>query len=180
MKVHTEDAELYKTLRVSVFRESAPSEQVHTAKLDMYKITNDFNNGILLQIPGVPVDGKTYSVQIEPTLQQLNRDKIQIQYFVSNSTFKYIEIDYAVKTAAPEQHMKQTSVWTLLGLFSSMIVIYYIDFIFNFVQHKLGENGTIQGIRQKLPASEAMDASEIDLIVQSINAVKRKAKPKKI
>lgn len=177
LKVYTHDPELYKTLRVTIYRETAPSEQIYTSKLDIYKLTSDTNNGILLQVPSIPVDGKAYSVQLE---SQGNRDKIQTQYFVSNNTFKFIEIEYAVKTATPEQHMKQTSIWTLIGVFSLVFGIYNTERIFNFVKQKLNVGGATPSARQKPPTSEVVDNNDIDLIVQSIYAVKRRPKPKKI
>lgn len=181
IKVYTRDLEFYKTLRVTIYRESAPCEQIYTSKLDSYKLTPDTNNGVLLQVPSIPVDGKTYSIQIEPTVAQGHREKILTQYFVSNDTFKYIEIEYAVKTATQEQHMKQTSIWTLIGVFSLVFAIYNTERIFNFVKRKLNIGGATPSARQKPPtSSEVVDNNDIDLIVQSIYAVKRRPKPKKI
>lgn len=182
LKVYARDPDLYKILRVTVYRESAPSEQIYTAKLDMQKLTPDNNNGILLQIPSVAVDGKVYSVQIEPTLGQGNRDKTQTKYFVSNTTFNYVEIEYVVKAAAPEQHMKQTSVWTLIGLFTVVFAIYNTERVFAFIRQKVNVPvATVApSARQKQPPAEIVDNNDIDLIVQSIYAVKRRPKPKKI
>lgn len=180
LKVYTEDPELYKLLRVTIYRESAPSEQIYTAKLDLYKLTVDTNNGILLQVPSIPIDGKQYSVQIEPTITQGNREKVQAHYFISNSTFKYIEIKYAVKPSSPEQHMKQTSVWTLIGVFTLVFAIYNTERIFNFAKRRLNTNTTNVSIKQKQQTSEIMDNNDIDLIVQSIYPMKRRPKPKKI
>lgn len=181
LKIYAPDAELYKTLRVTIYRESAPSEQIYTAKLDAYKLTPDTNNGILLQIPSIPVDGKAYSIQIEPTVIQGSRDKIQTEYFLSNETFKFIEIKYSVKSSNPESYMKQTSIWTLAGVFTLVLVVYNTERIFNFAKRKPSTNNTPTGVKQKQQqTNEAADNNDIDLIVQSIYAVKRRPKPKKI
>lgn len=180
LKILTDDAELYKMLKVTIYRESAPVEQIYTTKLDLYKLTADTNNGILLHVPPVPIDGKQYSVQIEPTGTQGNRDKIKTQYFTSNDTFKFIEIEYSMKSSNPDQHMKQTSVWTLIGVFTLVFAIYNTELIFSFVKQRLNASGAPIIVKQKQQTNEVVDNNDIDLIVQSIYAVKRRPKPKKI
>lgn len=181
LKVYTEDPELYKTLKVTIFRESAPSEQIYSAKLDVYKLAPEINNGVLLQAPSIPIDGKAYSVQVEPTANQGIRDKVQTHYFTSNDTFKFIEINYSIKSSNPENHMKQTSVWTLIGVFALVLVVYNTERIFNFTKRKANGTGTAAPAKPaKQQTNEAVDNNDIDLIVQSIYAVKRRPKPKKI
>lgn len=182
LKVYTQDPELYKTLKVTIYRESAPSEQIYSAKLDVYKLTPDTNNGVLLQAPSIPIDGKAYSVQVEPTINQGSRDKVQTHYFISNETFKFIEIKYLVKSSNPDSHMKQTSVWTLIGVFTLVLAVYNTERIFNFAKRKTSATSTAASVKpnKQQQSNEVVDNNDIDLIVQNIYAVKRRQKPKKI
>lgn len=185
LKVYAKDPEHYKTLRVKVSRESPPSAVLHTTRLDVsnYKLTKDNNNGVLVQIPSIPLDGKTYAVQIESNLPQNIQEKLYVQSFTSNSTFKYLEFEYVVKTITGEQHMKQTSVWTLVGIFTLIFLIYNTEHLYNMLRQKLSKlnvSGVVSNIRQKQLPIDTVDANDIDQLVESINAVKRKPKPKKI
>lgn len=118
---------------------------------------------------------------MEPTINQGSRDKVQTQYFISNETFKFIEIKYLVKSSNPDSHMKQTSVWTLIGVFTLVLAVYNTERIFNFAKRKTNGTSTVSNVKpNKQQSNEVVDNNDIDLIVQSIYAVKRRQKPKKI
>lgn len=192
LKVYVGDVELYKTLKVTLYRESIPAEKIYTTKLDVYRLTADYNNGVLLQVPPIPVDKKTYSVQVESTVNQGNNgDRGQIHYFISNDTFKYIHVEYEFKPSSTEQHIQQTSIWTLIGFAILVIAIYYADGTYHFTNRKITPTTPVAGTaatakqkqqqqQQQQQPTEGLDNNDIDLIVQSIYAVKRRPKPKKI
>lgn len=183
VKVHAPVIEHYKTLYVKIHRESPPSGLIHSIKLDVssIKITEDYNTGVLVQVPTIPLDGKSYSVQLESTIAQHKVVKPTIQYFTANSSFKYVELQFVVKTNQAEQQIKQTSIWTLLAIFTGLVVIYNTDFVVQFVRDKLNSFNGNAVYRNKSPVRDyAVDAAEIDQIVESINVNKRKVKPRKI
>lgn len=149
-----------------------------------YKITKDYNYGVLVHVPSVPLDGKTYTLQLESSVAQKSNWKSQVQSFVSNSTFKYLELDFVVKANQTEQHMKQTSVWTLVFIFSFILVVYNAEKVYALCGLQLSKfdvNQIVSKWKQKSqPVEHPVSTSDIDQIVQSINAVKRKPKLKKI
>ncbi|RZC36994.1 uncharacterized protein BDFB_006360, partial [Asbolus verrucosus] len=182
VKVYAKNPEHYKSLRLKVVCESSSSAIVYTGRVDTASvtITTDFNHGVLVQIPPLPFDGKTYSVHLESNLN--NKLEPEPELFVANSSFKYVELDFIVKSNVTEQDIKQTSVWTLVLIFSIMFAVYNIDKVSHFLKDMLGGYVAeiVNSTSKKTTANDyAVDNDDIDQIVQSINAVKRKPKPKK-
>lgn len=182
VKVYTANPEHYKTLRVKVIKESAGSFVIHTTKVDSGNVKlSDENTGVLVYLPSVPLDGKLYSIQLESTLSQYNKERVPVHTFTSNSSFQYAELSFVVKSNNVEEQIKQTSVWTLLFIFLVLIAIYKIDAISVLLTNKISTiNLDVINFKNKPANNEINDNTDIDKIVQSINATKRKPKPKKI
>lgn len=186
VKIYAEDVEHYKTLRLKVVRELSTPSVIHVTKLDMtfYRVTKDYNHGVLVNLPAIPIDGKTYSLHLESSVGQKSSWKSKVQYFVSNETFKFFEMEFAVKANQTEQHMKQTSIWTLVFIFSFILLVYNAEKVytlFGLQFTKFDMNQVVSKLKQKsAPVEHSISTNDIDQIVQSINAVKRKPKLKKI
>ncbi|KAJ3639563.1 hypothetical protein Zmor_002915 [Zophobas morio] len=183
VKVYAKNPEHYKSLRLKVICESSSSGIVYTGRVDTSSvaITSDYNQGVLIHIPPLPLDGRTYSVHLESNLN--NKLEPEPQLFVANSSFKYVELDFIVKSSMVEQDIKRTSVWTLVLIFAIMFAVYNIDKVSYFLKEMLGGYVTdfLSSATKKSPTSDYPgDNDDIDQIVQSINAVKRKPKPKKL
>ncbi|XP_017778651.1 PREDICTED: nodal modulator 1 [Nicrophorus vespilloides] len=182
VKVHTANPEHYKNLRVKLARESSPAGLVHSVKVDTnnYKITKDYNPGIMIQIPSVPYDGKSYSLQLESSTPALNKGNAQIKFFAADSSLKFIQLDFIMKSSQTDQHIKQTSIWTLAFIFGMMIAAYNIDKIVQLVKFKIPVNNVENLWKPKTVTPEYVPVEEIDQIVENINSVKRKVKSKRI
>ncbi|KAJ8945589.1 hypothetical protein NQ314_009109 [Rhamnusium bicolor] len=187
VKVYADNIEHYKSLKVKLTREAGSSVVVHTAKVDIsaMKLTKDINPGVLLHIPPLPIDERSYSIQLESNLVQNIKWKPQIVHFNANTSFKFIELDFNVKSSISEQPIKQTSIWSLVFIFSILFAIYNIELIANVLRDKFNFN--ISALTNWIPVpstnqkntNDYYDNAQIDQIVQSINNVKRKPKPKK-
>lgn len=188
VKVYSSNPEHYKSLRLMISRESSPSGLLHSMKLDMthVKLAEDNNPGVIVQIPSIPLDSKLYFIQLESALPQFNAMKPIVEYFTSNTSIKYIELEFIGNTFVVDHQIKQTSIWTLLFIFAVIIVIYNVEVIVQFVSERftaLNLNGIIPvKLHSKSQDKEdfVIDTKEIDQIVQNINVTKRKVKPKKI
>lgn len=148
-----------------------------------YRITPENNVGVLVQLPTMSMDNKLYSVQLESSLSQYNKLRPPIEYFNANNSFKYVKLVYLVKTNTTEQHIKQTSVWTLVFIFCGMISIYNVEKILTLFRqnlNKINVDGLVNMKGKIADKDFASDNNDIDQIVQSINATKKKVKPKKI
>lgn len=183
VKVFAKNPEHYKSLKLKVLRDS--HSVFFTSRIDTSNIalSNDYNFGVLVQVPPIPIDGKTYSVSLESNLN--NKLEPEPEYFVANSSFQYVELEFRVKSNVTEQDIKQTSVWTLVSIFGVMIVVYNIDKVSQVAKDKLGGyvSNLINSISKRNVSGTneyTIDNVDIDQIVQSINDVKRKPKPKKV
>ncbi|KAF5281651.1 hypothetical protein FQA39_LY17749 [Lamprigera yunnana] len=184
--IYAENPDNYKNLRLRLVRETSPSSVVHTIKIDgsNYKITKENNVGILVHVPSVPLDNKMYSIYVECGTSP-GRLKGHTHYFSANASFKYIDIEYTAKNYSTEQNIKQTSVWTLIFIFLILLGLYNIDITLQFVKDQLMKlnllniNNMIVYFRKPAGNESVLDSSEIDEIVQNINAPKRKVKQRK-
>lgn len=152
-------------------------------KLDpaYYKMSDDYNYGVVMHVPSVPFDGKTYSVQLESTLSQYNTLKPTIQYFTANSSFKAVNLEFKVKANATEQQIKQTSIWTLLFIFASLLAVYKVDLLVQFAKDRsinLNLAGLVPTAKSKAQSAKdyVIDDNDIDQLVENI---KRKTKPRR-
>ncbi|CAG9855021.1 unnamed protein product [Phyllotreta striolata] len=185
VKIHADNVEHYKSLKVKLTRELGSPAVLHTAKIDAssLKITNPINPGLLLHLPPVPVDGKPYSLQLESGLQAA---KQQVHFFAADESFKYFEFEFRPKDGASEQRIKQTSPWSLVFIFAILVGAYNVELVANFLSDRFNFNASslaslvsMPGAGAK-PAPDYFDDAHIDQIVQSINNAKKKPKPKKL
>lgn len=186
LKIYAEDIDQYKTLRIKVYREWTPSVLIHNIVLDTshFKLSKDNNHGVLVQIPSMPSDEKTYSVQLESSLSYSNTPKHQIQYFNSNSSFKYFELAFLPKVVTSEQQVQQTPIWAIVLILSVIFVVYNTEVIYNMLGEQLNKvnfNLMLPKLMQKATTlNYPVHPNNVDEIVLSINSVKRKTKSKKI
>ncbi|KAJ8968511.1 hypothetical protein NQ317_016159 [Molorchus minor] len=186
VKVYADNVEHYKSLKVKLTRETGSVHVIHTAKIDpSIKLTKDNNPGVLLYIPSLPIDYRSYFIQLESSLTQNTKWRPEIHSFTANASFKFIELDFTLSNSISEQPIRQTSIWSLIFIFGVLFSVYNIDLIIGPMKDKINFNFSvitnllhIPTANQK-PATDYYDNAQIDQIVQSINNVKRKPKPKK-
>ncbi|CAH0562230.1 unnamed protein product [Brassicogethes aeneus] len=183
IKVLAQNIEHYKSLRLKVARES--STVILNTKIDTstVKITKDNNPGVLIHLPSLPSDDKPYTAHLESTLPGDVKTISPIGYFNTNSSFQYLELTFAVKTGGNDQHIKQTSVWTLLIFIGIITVLYNIELVAPIVKDKFNFN--LEHLSNYMPTInkktvDNYDNAEIDQIVQSINNLKKKKPVRKI
>lgn len=183
VNVYAKNPDHYKTLRLKIISETSPSNAIYSSRIDTSSITltSDSNHGVLVHIPPLPLDGKTVSVHLESSLN--NRLEPEVEYFVANSSFQYVQLNFLVKSNISEQDIKQTSIWTLILIFTIMLAVYNIDKISQFLKDILGNyvsDLVSSTMKKSTPTDYTVDNVDIDQIVQSINAVKKKPKTRRI
>lgn len=182
VKVYAEDVEHYKQLKLKLSRELGSSVTVHTVKIDSAtRVTKSNNPGVLVNLPAIPLDHRPYSLQLESSLAQSS--KWQLEYFDANASFRYFEFRFNTKTNVTDQPIKQTSIWSLVFIFSVLAAIYNIELIASLLKEKLNFNLNLYNLiptpnSNQKNVNDYYDDAEIDQIVQSINNAKRKPKPK--
>lgn len=187
VQVLSSKPEYFRSLRLKLCKESNPSSPVYNVRLDptMYKATGSNEHGILIHLPPLAVDNKPYFVQLESSLSQAAHNyKTDIEYFIANTSFKYIKMEFNPQSPIQDQDIGHTSVLALPFILLCMIGVYNIQQISKFITEILNKynlNFSNVFVKSKSPSVDrSVDNDEIDQIVQNINAVKRKVRPRKI
>lgn len=180
----TSNLDNFKNLRVELglFGVQKP---FHTSKIDVSQYKNlkperHNNPGVLHYLPTVLADNRTYYVRLTSNQQQ-PPEIAHIYYFVANSTFKSFEIDYS-PNFNHQDNLKHTSKWMFVFLIALIVVVYNINQILAFVTDltKQMYSKFLTTNRRELPSDSPMHTSDIDDLVQNINAPhKRKSKPRR-
>lgn len=180
VKVHAKNVEHYKTLRLKVIRDG--SATILNTKIDTssVRITKDNNPGVLIHVPQLPSDGRSYVAQLESSLPSDVQWISPAAYFTTNSSFQFLELSFSVKTGSNDQHIKQTPVWTLLVIFGIITALYNIELIAPVLKERFVNISNLANVVPNINKknTEVYDNAEIDQIVQSINNLKKKNKPK--
>ncbi|KAK9890285.1 hypothetical protein WA026_010388 [Henosepilachna vigintioctopunctata] len=185
VKVFSNEPEYFKMLKLCVYHKGPSSTLVHSIRLDSYikvgKEPGYLNPGIMIvHLPPLPKDGKTYVLQLETASSQNLKWITQSASMVANTSFKFVQLEFSVKSNITEQQIKQTSIWNLILIIISLIIAYNIHVILRLINEKfdikLSSLGSI--IKNKISTSADCPANDMDIdqIVQSINSVKRKPK----
>lgn len=176
IKIYATKPEHYRHLKLLLYRESTNPSLVHSASVDSLNIKVDKNRnyGILFHLPSLQLDNAEYSVHLEPAHGV--KGKTQIEYFRTNSSFKYIEMDFSPKTSVKEQPIKQTSLWTIVFVLLLLLGAYNIQVILELVRKH--SNFNIEGLSSYIPIPSGTKSvsdydDNIDQLVQDINNAKR-------
>ncbi|XP_026483060.1 LOW QUALITY PROTEIN: nodal modulator 1-like, partial [Ctenocephalides felis] len=176
----------YKSLRVKLFRENSMDSPLHSVKLENPNFQKGGRNpGLRVMFPRIPLDGKNYFVQLESTLSpnQYKYHTPAVQ-FLASSSFKHINLDFNATTKASEQDLNQTSMLALPMIILVSLVFFNQQKVSDFLQIVGDKLSSVQlkpsNSQFAVQQNVVVDHREIEQIVQNINAVKKKPKPKKI
>lgn len=186
--VHVQSANIehYKSLKVKLYRDSAMDAPLYSIKLDNPNFhKNGRNPGLRVMFPRISMDGKSYSVQLESTLSssQYKYNTAPVQ-FLAQTSFKHINLEFNATTKVLEQDLNQTSMLALPMIILVSVVFFNqqkVSDVLQIIADKLSslqlkQTSSQYGVQQ----NTVVDHREIEQIVQNINAVKKKPKPKKI
>lgn len=180
VKINTDVPEYAKHLKLNVYLKGSSANPIHSAKLDTNKLLPEYNTGIIIHLPPLAKDGKTYVLQLEPFTNQNIKWVAQSVSFVADSTFKSIQMEFTVKSSNTDQQIKQTSIWSLILIISTLLIAYNVDIIIRIANEKfnLKLSSLTSLLKLKLSSSTDYPANDMDIdqIVQNINAVKKKPK----
>ncbi|XP_060516095.1 BOS complex subunit NOMO3 [Cylas formicarius] len=176
VKVYAENADHYKALKLKLYCDSDGPTLLHSISLENQAKGIEGNYGLLIAFPALTVNGKLYSVHLESS--QI-KSKARARYFNANSTFKYIELDFKIKSTIIEQPIKQTSLWTVVFIILVLAGLYNIQFLSTIVKENVNFN--FNHLVNLLPLQNSRkvasyNETDIDQIVQDINNIRSKKK----
>lgn len=180
--------EYFRSLRLKLCKENFPNSPIYSIRLDpsLYKSTGTSTPGVLLHLPPLPLDNKSYFIQLESTLSQaLHNYKTDIEYFIANTSFKHVVLNFNPQSQVQDHDIGHTSVLALPFLLLVILVAYNMQQISKFLMDIISKynlnNFTSALFKKKTSsATRVVDTDEIDQIVQNINVIKRKVRPRKV
>lgn len=181
----------YKSLRIQIYRKGSADSPIYSQRVENpFNIKNRFNPGIMVFFPRIPLDGKTYFVELKSTISdKLYFYTLPIAQFVANTSSVFVELDFKTVPRGVEGDLNQNSISALI-LVALVAIAFFkqdlaMDFL-NFVWTRL--NAFAQDIAQRqsnnkkkeVRQNEPINYKEIEQMAERINAIKTKKKTKKI
>lgn len=123
--VRSPNIEHYRSLRLTLSLESNPHSPIYNTKLDPSGYTQANNPGLMYTLPRLPVDNKTYVIQVECTLSKVTHAyEEHVFYFASDGKFRNFDVDFIAKVKSAEQELRQSSL-VALPLAGALAALYW-------------------------------------------------------
>ncbi|XP_055839331.1 BOS complex subunit NOMO1 [Episyrphus balteatus] len=183
--------EHYKSLRIQMYRKGSADSPIYSQRVESpLNVKGRFNPGIMVFFPRIPLDGKTYFVELKTTISdKLYSYTLPVAQFVANTSSVFVELDFKTEPRSVEGDLNQNSISALV-LVALVAIAFFkqdlaMDFL-NFVWSRL--NAVAQDIAQRqnnnkkkdVRQNEPINYKEIEQMAERINAIKAKKKTKKI
>ncbi|XP_054737233.1 BOS complex subunit NOMO1 [Anastrepha obliqua] len=180
----------YKSLRIVMYRKGASESPIYSQRVETpLNLKSNYNPGIMVFLPRIPLDGKSYVVELKSTLSDKTYTYIlPSETFVADTSSVYIQLDLKSEVRTLEADLNQNSISALILVALISIAFFKqdiaMDFL-NFIWSKV--NGIIHDIAQKQKHNskketrnaEPINQKKIEKMAEQINAVTKK-KTKKI
>ncbi|KMY92670.1 nodal modulator 3 [Drosophila simulans] len=180
--------EHYKTLRIVMYRKGNSDSPVFSQRVGTpVNPKARLNPGITVFFPRIPLDGKSYVVELQSTLSDKTYTyKLPSTTFVADRGSVFVELEFKPEVRAAEADLNQNSISALVLIALVAIAFFKQDLatsFLSFVWGKLNDVATDLAQRQKsktqVRKNEPINQREIEQMADQINAIKKK-KTKKI
>ncbi|XP_055379497.1 BOS complex subunit NOMO1 [Condylostylus longicornis] len=182
--------DLYKSLRIQLYRKGNADNPIYSQKVESpINVKARFNPGIMVFFPRIPLDGKTYFVELKTTLsERIYKFTLPSEQFIANKSSIYVELNFEPEIRTTEGDLNQNSISALLLVGLVAIAFFKQDLamdLLNFVWVRI--NNLVQDLLQKSnnkkketkSTDNTINYKEIEQIAEGINSIKKK-KVKKI
>jgi len=180
--------EHYKTLRIVMYRKGNSDSPVFSQRVGTpVNPKARLNPGITVFFPRIPLDGKSYVVELQSTLSDKTYTyKLPSTTFVADRGSVFVEFEFKPEVRAAEADLNQNSISALVLIALVAIAFFKQDLatsFLSFVWSKLNDVAADLAQRQKsktqVRKNEPINQREIEQMADQINAIKKK-KTKKI
>ncbi|XP_034651028.1 nodal modulator 3 [Drosophila subobscura] len=180
--------EHYKSLRIVMYRRGNSDSPVFSQRVGTpVNPKARLNPGMTIFFPRIPLDGKSYIVELQSTLSDKTYTyKLPSASFVADRGSVFIQLDFKPEVRAAETDLNQNSISALVLIALVAIAFFKQDLATSFlafVWGKLNDLASDLSQRQKsktqVRKNEPINQREIEQMAEQINAIKKK-KTKKI
>lgn len=190
--IFANNKEHYKALRVLMYRKGNADTPIYSQRVDSPLVmTTSVNPGIMVFFPRIPMDGKTYVVELRSSLSdRMYTYTLPSVTFAADQNSVFVNLRFApeLKSTDPEMNQSSLSALILVALVAIAfcrqdLAMDFIKFTWthlnNLVQHVLEKQQAANTSKNTNRRPEPINYKEIEQLADSINAVKKK-KSKKI
>lgn len=182
--------DFYKTLRVIMYRKGAYDSPIYSQRLETpLNPKSRYNPGIMVFFPRIPLDGKTYIVELKSSLSDKTYTfTTPTQQFVADTGSVYVELDFTPEVKSFEADLNQNSISALvlvalvaIAFFKQDIAMGFVNFVWSKVNNIAQDFAQKQKNQAKnnVRKAEPINQKEIEQMAEQINNIKKK-KTKKI
>lgn len=184
-RVIASNNDYYRALRVLLYKKGNMDSVIYSQRIEPpIAIKNRQNPGAMIFFPRIPFDGKSYVVELTTTLSDKNfKFTLPVEHFEANRSTIYLELDFSPEIRINENEFNENSfsALILLGLvivafFKQDLAIEFCSFLWTKL-NSVAQTAINQASSPKKKDNRfdaAYNESEIDKIVQSINAPKKR------
>lgn len=182
--------DLYKTLRLVVYRKGSYDSPIYSQRVESpLNPKARYNPGILVLLPRIPLDGKTYVVELRSSLSDKTYTyTVPTKQFVADRISIYLELDFTPEVKSYEADLNQNSISALIlvalvsiAFFKQDIAVSFLDFVWSKISAIADDFAQKQKNQAKntVRKVEPINQKEIEQMAEQINNIKKK-KTKKI
>lgn len=182
--------DFYKTLRLVMYRKGAYDSPIYSQRVESpLNPKSRYNPGIMVFLPRIPLDGKTYVLELQSSLSDKTYTySSPTEQFVADTGSVVVELDFTPELKSYESDLNQNSISALIlvalvsiAFFKQDIAVSFLNFVWsklNAIANDFAQkqrNQAKSGVRKIEPINQ----KEIEQMAEQINNIKKK-KTKKI
>lgn len=188
VRVTASSNDYYKTLTLEMYRKGSADSPIFSQKVESpLNPKGSYNPGILVFFPTIPLDGKSYYVELKTSMSdKLFKYNLPTAYFLANTSSIYAELDFTPELKAGDGDLNQNSISALVLIALVAIAFFKQDLAMDFLNFVWGRLSSVandlmqrQNKKKDNRFQEAINIKEIEEIAEGINSIKKK-KTKKI
>lgn len=186
--IMTSHNDYYKSLRIQLYKKGSSDSPVYSQRVESpLNVKSKINPGIMVFFPRIPLDGKTYVVEVTTSLSDKNyKYSLPLTQFIANTSSVFIELEFKPTVRTSDSDLNQNSISALVLIaivgfvfYKQELVLEYLNQIWNIGSVQVQELMNKNKKKDVYKYEQHFDESELDKLAQSINSVKKK-KTKKI
>lgn len=181
----TASNDYFKSLRILMYKKGNLDNPLYSQRVEQpITAKNRINPGSLVFFPRVPFDGQSYVVELTSTLSDKHfKYSLHVEQFVANRSTVFLEFDFSPEIRLSESEFSENSFSAIILLGLVIVALFKQELAINvgtilwlkiWSVAQAAINQTSSPKKKENRFDIAYNESEIDKIVQSINAPRKK------
>ncbi|XP_023031722.1 nodal modulator 3 [Drosophila willistoni] len=178
----------YKTLRIVMYRKGSADSPLFSQRVGTpINPKSKKNPGMNVYFPRIPLDGKSYVVELQSTLSDKTYSyKLPSATFTADKSSIFISLEFKPEVRTAEADLNQNSISALvlialvaIAFFKQDLAVNFITFVWSKINDLVSDLAQRQKNKTPVRKNEPINQREIEQMAEQINAIKKK-KAKKI